>query len=136
MTTEHDQGFASWFQTDALSYLVGQRCTQCGTYVFPPTATFCRNPACSSDELDRLPLSSRGTLWSYTLNHYPPPPPAISPEPFEPYGVAAVELHTEKMIVLGRISGSLDGLQIGDQMETVIEPLAGTDESVWAWRKA
>jgi hypothetical protein len=136
VTTREDLGSAGWFKTDAVDQLVGQRCAECGTYVFPPTATFCRNPACNSDDLRETSLSTRGTLWSYTVNHYAPPPPAVTTDPFEPYGVAAVELAAEKMIVLGQISGSTDGLQIGDAMELVVEPLAGTDDRVWKWRKA
>ena len=83
-------------------YLIGGKCHQCGTYVFPPRANNCPNPACDGDELAQVPLSRRGTLWSYTENRYAPPPPYPSPDPFEPFAIAAVELADEGLIVLGQ----------------------------------
>ncbi|QZT65545.1 zinc ribbon domain-containing protein, partial [Mycolicibacterium austroafricanum] len=46
--------------------MIGGRCHQCGTFVFPPRANNCPNPGCDGDELAQVPLSRRGTLWSYT----------------------------------------------------------------------
>jgi hypothetical protein len=115
-----------WF-TD--THLIGTRCTTCGTYFFPPERVFCRNPSCSSDTLDDVPLSARGRVWSWTVNHYPAPPPSVTKEPF---GVAAVELAAERMIVLGQTVGDVD---IGDEVELVIEPL-DDETTVWRWRKA
>ena len=60
--------------------------------------------ACDSDELDPTPLSRRGTVWSYTDNRYPPPPPYVAADPFEPYALAAVELADEDMVVLGQVA--------------------------------
>lgn len=124
-----------WFTIDAEPHLIGSRCRDCGTYFFPKETVFCRNPSCSGTELEDVPLSRRGTLWSYAVNHFPPPPPAVSPEPFVPYGVAAVELPAERMIVLGQIAGPLEGLGIGDDMEIVVESDA-SGAPVWKWRKA
>ena len=83
-----------WFATDesGAAYLIGSKCHLCGTFVFPPRADNCPNPACDGDELAQVPLSRRGTLWSYTENRYAPPPPYPSPDPFEPFAVAAVQL--------------------------------------------
>jgi uncharacterized OB-fold protein len=121
-----------WFTTDAEPRLIGSRCRECGTYFFPAETAFCRNPGCSSTDLDETPLSNTGTLWSYTVNHYPPPPPSLAQPP---YGVAAVELQQEKMIVLGQVDGPLDGLNVGDRMVLVTGD-AGEDRTVWKWRKA
>ncbi|MCV7126591.1 Zn-ribbon domain-containing OB-fold protein, partial [Mycolicibacterium vanbaalenii] len=63
-------------------YLIGGKCHECGTFVFPPRANNCPNPGCGGDELAQVPLSRRGTLWSYTENRYAPPPPYPSPDPF------------------------------------------------------
>ena len=71
--------------------------------MFPPRANNCPNPACDSDDLAQVPLSRRGTLWSYTENRYAPPPPYPSPDPFEPFAVAAVQLADEGLIVLGKV---------------------------------
>ena len=72
-----------------------------------------------------MPLSRRGTLWSYTENRYAPPPPYPSPDPFEPFAVAAVELADEGLIVLGKVvEGTLAAdLKVGMEMELTTMPL-------------
>ena len=127
-----------WFDTDPEPHLIGARCPSCGTVAFPPEIFACPNPRCGSfDELERVPLSRRGRIWSYVVNHYAAPPPALSPEPFEPYGVAGVELAEERIVVLGRVAdgAALDALKVGDEMEIVVEPIIpGADEVVWKWK--
>jgi uncharacterized OB-fold protein len=131
-----------WFTTDdyGQAQLIGSKCPKCGTYVFPPRAKNCPNPGCDRDELDQVPLSRRGTLWSYTENRYAPPPPYPSPDPFEPFAVAAVELADEGLIVLGKVvKGTLAAdLKIGIEMELTTEPLftdeQGMERTVYAWR--
>jgi uncharacterized OB-fold protein len=62
----------------------------------------------------------------------------MSPDPFEPYTVAAVELEAEKMVVLGQVSGaSVADLEAGMEMEIVLDTLYEDDEHeymVWKWR--
>ena len=133
-----------WFATDGSGapYLIGGKCHQCGTYVFPPRANNCPNPACDGDELAQVPLSRRGRLWSYTENRYAPPPPYPSPDPFEPFAVAAVELADEGIIVLGKVvEGTLAAdLKIGMEMALTTMPLFvdddGVERVVHAWRIA
>jgi uncharacterized OB-fold protein len=133
-----------WFATDGSGepYLIGGKCHQCGTYVFPPRANNCPNPSCVGDELAQVPLSRRGTLWSYTENRYAPPPPYPSPDPFEPFAVAAVQLADEGLIVLGKVvEGTLAAdLKIGMEMELTTMPLFvdddGVERVVHAWRIA
>ena len=72
--------------------LLGNRCAKCGTVFFPSATGFCRNPACDSESFEDIPLSRRGTVWSFAVNHYPPPEPYKAPDPFVPYTVAAVSL--------------------------------------------
>jgi uncharacterized OB-fold protein len=126
-----------WFTTDEEPHLIGSRCTACGTYAFPPETFSCRNPRCASTELEEVPLSRRGRVWSYAVNHYAAPPPALSPEPFEPYAVAAVELDEERMVVLGQVAHGTDPalLHAGRVMELVVEPIIpGASELVWKWK--
>jgi uncharacterized OB-fold protein len=127
-----------WFTTDDDPHLIGARCPSCGTYAFPPELSACPNPNCESfDELERVPLSRRGRVWSFTVNHYAAPPPALSADPFEPYAVAAVELDEERIVILGRVAdgSALDALSVGDPMEIVVEPIIpGADELVWKWK--
>src|SRR5690606_4161169 len=94
-----------WFVTGDEPRLLGQRCDECGTYVFPPRAWTCPNPVCRSAVLSEALLSRTGTVWSYTTNHYEAPPPYVAPDPFEPYTIVAVELQEEGMVVLGQLEG-------------------------------
>ncbi len=98
------EGYFTESGADGKPHLLGGRCPKCGAFFFPKQYSFCRNPACQSPDLDDVELSSRGTVWSFTDNRYAPPPPYPALDPFEPYGVAAVELTEEKMIVLGQVA--------------------------------
>jgi uncharacterized OB-fold protein len=131
---------AGWFSLDAAEpHLIGSRCAQCGTYCFPKETSFCRNPDCSSSQLEEVPLSSRGRLWSYTNNCYAPPPPYVASDPFVPYAVAAVELERERMVVLGQVDASVgvDALEVGMPMELALGTLyedATHEYLIWKWR--
>jgi uncharacterized protein len=126
-----------WFVDGDPPRLLGSCCEECGTVVFPPRALGCPNPGCDAIELVGHELSTRGHVWSYATNHYPPPPPAISPEPFEPYTVAAVELEAEAMVVLGQVAGDADDLRVGSPVELVLDTLFERDGErhlVHKWR--
>jgi uncharacterized protein len=131
-----------WFATDEAgkAHLIGSKCPRCATYVFPPRENNCPNPACESDTLEAVALSTRGTLWSYTENRYPPPAPYRAPDPFEPFAIAAVELAVEGIIVLGKVvEGTLAAdLKVGMEMELTTMPLFTSDDGVermvYAWR--
>jgi uncharacterized OB-fold protein len=131
-----------WFTLDEASpQLLGTRCAACGSTFFPREEAFCRNPACGGGELEEVPLSRRGRLWSFTNNCYPPPPPYVAEDPFVPYAVAAVELADEKMVVLGQVVPGVDiaELEAGMEMELVLGTLFEDDENeylVWKWRPA
>jgi uncharacterized OB-fold protein len=92
--------------------------------------------------LAQVPLSRRGTLWSYTENRYAPPPPYPAPDPFEPFAVAAVQLADEGIIVLGKVvEGTLAAdLKIGMEMELATMTLYvdddGVQRTVYAWEIA
>jgi len=128
-----------WFVADGTVALLGSQCTSCRSYFFPKESFFCRNPACQGTEFEEVPLSRRGTLWSYTNNAYPPPAPYVAPDPFVPYIVAAVELGTEKMVVLGQVVKGFEiaDLRVGMEMELELDTLfedAENEYLVWKWR--
>ena len=124
-----------WFTMDSEEpRLIGNRCTSCGTVFFPAAALACRNPSCDGTEFEEALLSRRGKVWSYTTNHYAPPPPYVAADPFEPFGVAAVELSEERMIVLGQVEGDPSELAIGDEVELVTGELSD-GALVWKWAK-
>ena len=90
------------------------------------------------DKAHYLPVGPM-TLWSFTDNRYQPPPPYVSPDPFVPYGVAAVELAEEHMVVLGQLATGTDvaDLRVGDEVELVLDTLHEDDDHeylVWKWK--
>jgi uncharacterized OB-fold protein len=129
-----------WFEMNPdAPHLLGTRCRKCATVFFPKETWFCRNPACDGTEFEETPLSRTGTLWSFTSNCYAPPAPYVSPDPFVPYLVAAVELAAEKMVVLGQVVTGVDisRLRAGMPMELVLDTLYEDDDNqyvVWKWR--
>ncbi len=65
----HDNRF--FFEGAKEHKLLIQRCTNCGTLRHPPRPA-CAN--CRSFQWDTLTASGRGTIYSYTVNHYPQVP--------------------------------------------------------------
>jgi uncharacterized protein len=127
-----------WFTLDAEPHLLGNRCSACGTYYFPRLGTgFCRNPDCDSESFEDTPLSRTGRLWSFTNAVYQPPEPYVASEPFQPFGIGAVALEKEKMIVLGQLARGteLSVLKAGMTMELVLEPL-DDGKLTWKWKVA
>ncbi len=130
-----------WFTVDGDEpTLIGQRCTSCGTYVFPRARVCCPNPHCRSTDFDEVPLSRRGKIWSYTDARYQPPPPFVpSSGEHQPFAIAAVELATEGIVVLGQVvpGVGVDDLAVGDEVELVIDTLFSDDEHehlIWKWK--
>ena len=79
-----------------------------------------------------IELSATGTLWSWTIQGFPPKSPPYArqetPESFIPYGVGYVEL-PEKVLVETRLTrNDPDGLKIGMTMELVIEAFMQDDQ--------
>ncbi len=134
-------GAEGWFTTEGPEpTLLGQRCTACGTYAFPRANYGCPNPGCVGTELEVVPLSRRGTIWSYTDARYQPPPPYVVPtDEHEPFAIAAVTLADEGLVVMGQIvpGVAVTDLRVGQEVELVVEVLfseGDTDHLVWKWR--
>jgi uncharacterized protein len=129
-----------WFTLDDPPALLGRHCPACGTYVFPPTGSWCPNPACDSEEMETVPLSRVGKVWSYTDAQYQPPAPfRPRSEPFEPFAIAAVELERERIVILGQVADGfgVGDLHVGSEVEVVVEPLeieGEVERLVWRWR--
>ncbi|MEV0579902.1 zinc ribbon domain-containing protein [Streptomyces sp. NPDC050392] len=139
---------AGWFTEDGPEEefrLLGTRCPLCSSVSFPPHKGFCRNPACAGEELTEVPLSRRGTVWSYTDGRYRPPAPYLSDPgvPWQPYTLVAVELAAERMVVLGQAAPGVGvgDLAVGMTVEAVPGVLDtgpgdddGTVRTTWHWR--
>lgn len=101
--------------------LAGARCTRCGAHYFP-RRTRCSNPDCEGHATEPARLSGRGTLYSYSVQAYRPPP-LFAMEPWAPYAIGLIDL-PEGVRVMGMLTGStLEELRIGAEMELRLEPL-------------
>lgn len=133
-------GADGWFTLDDEPTLLGQRCTTCGTYAFPKADYGCPNPACPGLELETVPLSRHGKIWSYTDARYQPPPPYVVPtDEHIPFAIAAVELAAEGMVVMGQVVAGVpvEDLRVGQEVELVVDVLFSdedTDHLIWKWK--
>jgi uncharacterized OB-fold protein len=87
--------------------------------------------------MDPVELSRRGRVWSYTDAQYQPPAPFVAmSDPFEPFAIAAVELEKEQIVILGQVASGFGvaDLQVGAEVELVVEPLDPSGALVWKWR--
>ena len=131
-----------WFTTDdGAPHLIGGKCTVCSTIVFPPREARARTPTATPTRSSPTALSRRGRVWSYTENHYAPPPPYVAADPFEPYALAAVELADEGIVVLGQVAKGVRAadLKVGMEMQLELDTLHRDDEHeylVYVWAPA
>jgi len=123
-------GLLSTIEDAGAARLLGSRCSACRQLAFPATS-FC--PYCSGADCEILPLSTRGTLYSYTAVEKPPP----GYRGKVPYGFGVVEL-PEGLRVVSRLTESrVDLLSSGMAMRLVLEELfvdeAGNHVVGWAF---
>jgi len=117
--------------------LLGSRCVTCGTPYFP-RSTVCHNPDCSDSKMEDAAFGPRGTLWSCSVQNYPPPPPAKVDQPYTPYALGVVDL-ADGLRVVGRIqAGDPGSLRVGGEVELVIGALCHEPDGVelvsWMFR--
>ena len=102
--------------------LLGSICATCQTPYFPRSAG-CHNPDCDLSNMEDSTFGPKGTLWSVSIQNYPPPPPVVCEDPFQPFAVGMVDL-TEGLRVLGRIvAEDPDSVAVGDEVELILAPL-------------
>lgn len=106
--------------------LVGSKCPDCGEVTFPAQT---RCPACPGDACEQIELSARGTLWTWTIQNFPPPVPyAGDAKSFVPFGVGYVELPEGVRVEARLTENDAERLAIGMQMELVVEKFAERDD--------
>ena len=98
-----------------------QRCEPCRHVYFPPRP-FC--PKCGAREVSVIQASGRGHLYSYVINHRPPP----GFEDDAPYAIAVVELEEgpRMMSNLVDVEQTPEALQLDMALEVTFEQV--TDE--------
>lgn len=102
--------------------LLGGRRRDDGVVVFPlPTGG-------DAAQYAPLPLAREGSLWSWTVQRFPPKsPPYAGAGPFVPYLVGYVELK-DQVIVEGRLVGlTAEQARIGMRLETTVVPFETTN---------
>jgi uncharacterized protein len=109
--------------------LIGGECARCGTVTFPRQASC---PRCTGVEVRERRLARRGTLWTWTIQCFPPksPPFAGDPADFEPYGVGYVELPGEVRVEARLTEADPERLRIGMPMELTLIPAPGESGAV------
>ncbi len=101
--------------------LIGTRCVSCEALYFPEMLS-CRNPACADKQIERTLLPQQGTLTSYTIQRYQPPP-LFRMDNWQPYALGLVDLGTG-LEVMGMLTGmEFDTIRIGMALRLVVEAL-------------
>lgn len=108
---------AVFWEAAAGGRLVAQRCADCGRLRHPPRP-MC--PRCRSLAVEAVPLSGRGTLYSFALLHHPQ-------HPAFDYPVAAALVDLDEGIrLVSNLSGVAPGdVAIGMPLEVAFEPTQG-----------
>jgi uncharacterized OB-fold protein len=95
-----------------------------GTLVFPYRRH--RIVGGAREELERVELPRRGTLWTFTTQRFRPPEPPYAgsddADTFEPYTVGYIELPGALRVEARLTEPDYEKLHIGQQMELVIVP--------------
>ena len=111
------EGLFTWPSDDP--QLIGSKCPDCGEVTFPAQADC---PACSCAACDEIKLSRRGTLWTWTIQNFPPPHPYIGdPREFVPFGVGYIELDEGLRVESRLTENDAERLRIGMEMQLTIE---------------
>ena len=128
-----------WVIRDDGPHLLGSTCLDCGTYAFPPQ-NGCQR--CAGTDTEPVELGNRGTLWTFTVQGFPPKAPPYrgntDPATFRPFGVGYVEIPGQLKVEARITESDPARLRIGMSLEMVLETIAtddaGNDVVTYAFR--
>jgi uncharacterized OB-fold protein len=106
--------------------LLGAHCMSCNRVSFP-VATWC--PHCRSTELESHPLSTTGTVFSYTIVRVPVPGYAGP----VPYGLGIVELPDGIRVTTTLVAEPLEELAIGAVVRTCLVHVGPPEQPVLSY---
>lgn len=122
-----DAGVFTWPSDEPR--LLGSRCVNCGNHMFP-VQSGC--PKCTGDKTETVELDRRGTLWTWTVQGFPPKSPPykgeVDPRRFESFGVGYIELPNQVKVEARLTESDPSKLSIGMAMELCIIPLSVNDQ--------
>ena len=98
--------------------LSGSRCRDCGI-AFLGERHRCEN--CSSKNLVHEAFAAEGTVYTYTIQRHPPPPPNAYSGPWSPRPLAWIDLDDGGPRVLGPIVCAPDEARIGSRVRLVCD---------------
>jgi len=119
----HEHNRAFW-TGGADGQLMISWCTQCELWVGPPAADC---PDCGG-ALEARPVSGRGTVFTYTVNHQP-----FNPDVPVPYVIAIVELdeQSDLRIASNIVDCEPDSVYVGLPVAVRFEPHSSEGEKVF-----
>ncbi|MFV0316804.1 MAG: Zn-ribbon domain-containing OB-fold protein [Microthrixaceae bacterium] len=90
------------------------RCGDCGYWLHPPTP---RCPMCTSTDVVHEPVSGRGVVWSFTINHH------SWDGSTEPWAIVLVELAEQEGLRLtsNLVNCPTDDVRIGMEVQVTFE---------------
>ena len=97
----------------------------------------CTNTACDRSHAKSTHFGPCGTLWSVTVQGYPPPPPVVAADPYRAYAVGLVDLEGDGLRVIGRLLvDDPEKVVPGGPVELVLAPLGRDAEGreVVSWQ--
>lgn len=109
--------------------LLASRCTACGNHMFPVQQSCSR---CSGASTETVELGRRGTLWTWTVQSYPPKAPPFAgnddPATFVPYGVGYIDIDGQLLVESRLTVSDPEQIEIGMELELVVDPLFVNDD--------
>jgi benzoylsuccinyl-CoA thiolase BbsA subunit len=98
-------------------YLKGYKCKNCGELWFPKFVP-CPNPDCWSEDMEVVPLSRRGKIYSVTDVYIGQP----TMKEYMPIAMGYVDL-PENIRVFAQLDGDIGSFQCGDEVELTTGPV-------------
>jgi uncharacterized protein len=129
MTTQVpvEEGLFTW--PSAEPRLLGSRCVGCNNHMFPMQSGC---PRCAGSETEKIELDRRGTLWTWTIQGFPPKAPPymgeVDPKKFVAFGVGYVELPNQVKVEARLTESDPAKLKIGMEMELCLVPLTTNEK--------
>ena len=108
-----------WREIQQRYNLVANKCGSCNRVYFPPRelCPYCRRE--SLGKMEKLKLSGKGEILSYTIIH-------VGPDDFEeqvPYPVAIIQLDEGPKLTAQIVDYNIDDLHIGMKVESVFRKI-------------